>query len=365
MSEFTEQGVNLTSERSDALSFGSKRRNLIHTVDMMYRNSWNEIIVAKYTGSSGLMECLADVFSTSMIGRNQELPQLICSSYSSPRAMSVAKRVTALFEDMGEAFKKYTRNVSPRLIVQSSHSYFMMQFFDGKMAVKTIKNEAGLWQALAQPQPVYSPFIFDRFADKNSLLSVISLQHKRGIVQIYYVELVDVAQLYILDEKGSLHVEEHEFANEEILLQPYVKFVQASIERRGLAAYEKNKERLNISIECYLLEKVNQTWTFNKVELESDALEQGMQVRITYDSIAQQPHIYCDNKVFSSMDYGNDVYKKAAAYVLKARRSAEPYPIYITDIDVPLQELGVTGSTDVQTIHFLAYKQRVEQKLNA
>ncbi|PCI69917.1 MAG: adenylate cyclase [Piscirickettsiaceae bacterium] len=364
MSEFTEKGINLTSERSDALSFGSSRRNLIHTVDMMYRNSWNEIIVAKFSGPEGLMDCLSGIFSTNMIGRNQQLPALICSSYSSPRAMSIAKRVSTLFEDMGDVYKKYTKNLSPRFIVRSSHAYFMMQFSHGKMTSVAIKNEAELWSVLAKPQSIYSPVIFDSFMDEKALLSVITKQHKRGVVQIYYVQQGDVAQLLIFDEKGSLHVEEHEFVNEAVLLQPYMRFVRGSLERRRLAAYEKSKEALTISIECYRLEKTRQHWAFNKVESEEEFFDQGMQVRIAYDSIAEQPHVYCDQKVFSSLDYGKDVYKAAADYVQTRRSSTEPYPVYVTDIDVPLKELGVTDATAIQTIHFLAYKKQIEEKLN-
>ena len=214
MSELTEQGVNLTSERSDALSFGSYRRNLVHTIDLMYRNSWNEIIVAKFSDVKGLMECLCGLFSTNMLGRNQQLPELICASYSSPRAMSIAKRIKTLFDDMGRVFKKQSRNLSPRFIVHSSRSYFMLQVVDGKVVPTSIKNEINLWRALSTPQVIYSPVMFDSFTDNNVLLSVMANNDKRGIVQIYFVEVGDMAQLYIFDEKGSLHVEEHQLVDE-------------------------------------------------------------------------------------------------------------------------------------------------------
>ena len=365
MSELTEQGVNLTSERSDALSFGSYRRNLIHTVDLMYRNSWNEIIVAKFSDVKGLMECLCSLFSINMLGRNQQLPELICASYSSPRAMSIAKRVKTLFDDMGRVFKKQNRNLSPRLVVHSSRSYFMLQVIDGKVVPTPIKNEINLWRTLSQPQVTYSPVMFDSFTDNNVLLSVMANNDKRGIVQIYFVEVGDMAQLYIFDEKGSLHVEEHQLVDESILLQPYVRFVQKSVERRSLAAYEQNKDSQSISIECYRLEKTNMTWAMGQVDYELNALDEGMQIRIAYDSISQQPHVYCDSTVFSSLDHGENVYKAAADAVLRERHSKEAYPVYVTDIDVPLKELGVDDSLNLQTIHFLKYKQRVEAKLNS
>ena len=365
MSKFTERGVNLTSERSDALSFGSNRRNLIQTVDLMYRNSWNEIIVAKFSNVNGLMDCLSGLFSTNMLGRNQQLPELICSSYSSPRAMSIAKRIKTLFDDMGRVFKKQSRNVSPRFIVHSSRAYFMLQVVDGRVLPTPIDNEIDLWKTLSQTQITYSPVMFDSFTDSNVLLSVIANNDKRGAVQIYFAEVGEMAQLYIFDEKGSLHVEEHQLVEDSKLLQPYIRLVQKSVERRNLAAYEQNKDSQNITIECYRLEKKNMTWNIQHVEFDTDALEEGMQIRIAYDSISQQPHVYCDLTVFSSLDHGANVYKAAAESVLNERNSKDRYPVYVTDIDVPLKELGVDDSLNLQTIHFLKYKQLIEERLNS
>lgn len=96
MSDYTEQGINLISERSDALSFGSQRRNLVLTVDVMFRNSWNEIIVRKYEAMDGLMACLCEMFSYKALGARQQLPTWVCTSFNSARAMSVSKEYRAL-----------------------------------------------------------------------------------------------------------------------------------------------------------------------------------------------------------------------------------------------------------------------------
>ena len=65
------------------------------------------------------------------------------------------------------------------------------------------------------------------------------------------------------------------------------------------------------------------------------------------------------------MNFGDQVFKVAAEYILQLRQNKTAYPIRITDIDVPFSILGVTSQEQIQTIHFLKYKQKIEKRLNA
>lgn len=65
------------------------------------------------------------------------------------------------------------------------------------------------------------------------------------------------------------------------------------------------------------------------------------------------------------MDAGQDVFSMAAAHIMRLRQSGERYPIYITDIDLPLSILGVDTPEELQTVHFLKFKEKVEERLNA
>lgn len=64
------------------------------------------------------------------------------------------------------------------------------------------------------------------------------------------------------------------------------------------------------------------------------------------------------------MDAGQDVFAAVAEKITHLRQSGERYPIYITDLDVPLAILGVETPEQLQTIHCLDYKRKIEQRLN-
>ncbi|MEO1889103.1 MAG: class I adenylate cyclase [Cycloclasticus sp.] len=364
MNDYTEKGINLTSARSDALSFGSQRRNLILSVDMMFRNSWNEIVVGKYEAMDGLMSCLCEIFDHKTLGVKQALPVLVCSSYNSPRAMSVSKRIHELFKQIASVFKRYSQKVSPRLVIQSARSFYLMQVNGRKMTAIAV-SEKKLLVELSKPQPIYSPIKFDGLIEQKRLLPVICGHHKAGRIQIYYAQLNDdKAQVYILDEKGSLFFKEQDFVNELSLLQSYKALLESIMHRRRLAAYEKDDMTFDLEIECYRVEKIRQHWALKAIQVPDMVFNRGMDVRVASDRQTKESHIYCNTQTFSSLDFGNNLYSEASRYIRQERKGVEDYPVYITDIDVPHEELGVENHGQLQTIHYLHYKQRIEDKLN-
>jgi adenylate cyclase class 1 len=74
--------------------------------------------------------------------------------------------------------------------------------------------------------------------------------------------------------------------------------------------------------------------------------------------------IYCEDKEYSSFDYGKSLFREVAQYVLSRRSSGNKYPVYITDLDLAPNLLGERAATNVQIVEYLTYKKRIEEKLN-
>jgi len=74
--------------------------------------------------------------------------------------------------------------------------------------------------------------------------------------------------------------------------------------------------------------------------------------------------IYCNEKEFSSLDHGNQVFFAAYQHILQFRNGKINYPIHITDIDLPLSAFRIDNPGKLQTIHYLNYKQKIEDKFN-
>jgi len=74
--------------------------------------------------------------------------------------------------------------------------------------------------------------------------------------------------------------------------------------------------------------------------------------------------IFCGDREFSALEYGDSIFEQVAEHIARQRRSGSSYPIYITDIDLNPAMLGADCSVGVQSIQFLDYKKRVETQLN-
>jgi adenylate cyclase class 1 len=74
--------------------------------------------------------------------------------------------------------------------------------------------------------------------------------------------------------------------------------------------------------------------------------------------------IYCNEKEFSSFDYGNQLFFTVYQHILQSRQSKLDYPVHISDIDLPLSAFHIDRIEQLQTVHYLSYKQKIEAKLN-
>ena len=74
--------------------------------------------------------------------------------------------------------------------------------------------------------------------------------------------------------------------------------------------------------------------------------------------------IYVNGQEFSIREYGKQLFEKVTEHILQRRGSGEPYPIYITDIDVSWLSSSKGTDSTIHTIDYLKYKKRIEHQLN-
>ena len=74
--------------------------------------------------------------------------------------------------------------------------------------------------------------------------------------------------------------------------------------------------------------------------------------------------VYVNGQEFSVREFGKQLFEKVTEHILARRASGEPYPIYITDIDLSWLASAQENDAPVHTIHYLQYKKRIEHKLN-
>lgn len=347
-------GLVMTSNRFDPLSFGANRISQLATVDHLMLTSWQELLIERRQGLEGLFDCLCEILNKPAVGT--EIPSFECHSFGSARSQNIVLRVRELFHGLAEALASAP---DVRYVVRGGTAFFLFERREGVLRYRMVSDEAALRTILAEPRPDFAPLVFDRLALENSPLPSIYAHNQEGVIQIFCRADGADSEIYILDERGSLFFRVHRDSPPQYLFASYALFFSAIQQHTVTTAW---------GLEFFVLEGGR------GVEWRARALEErpvlsGRKLSLRIFGMELEPGrtsftVYCNEREFSSMEWGDRVFAQAAAHILALRQGGERYPIHVTDLDAPPKVLGAADHASLQSIHFLNYKRKVEERLN-
>ncbi|NOX09827.1 MAG: class I adenylate cyclase [Gammaproteobacteria bacterium] len=369
MHSFTKKGVVLISDRTDSLNFGSRYENLALTFEQVLVTSWQEVLAVKYESYHALARCICDSFSRYPTTEDNIPCTPSCYSFSSKRGNDIAKRVTLLFKEIIKSYYQEDKKPQARYIYQAGKIYYILQPENNLLQYTHSGSFNALLEHLSKPQEVFSPIIIDRYILQDTPLPKIFALNQADHTQVFYQLIKDYAQVYILDEKGSLFHQKIPFHDHSSLLGQLYRFLSNINNRRSfLNQLDSNpppitepgfyqvsvntKNKINVKVQKFNHKRLSKN--FLDIQVISDAQDDG-QTSFT---------LYCNKKEFSNIEHGDQLFNSVAQYVLGLRSGGQPYPIHITDIDISNTALAKESKTPLQTVHYLNYKKRIENMLN-
>lgn len=352
-----DDGLCVMSERSDALSYGMNRQCFIHSINRISLSSWSEITTSQDDGIKGLFNCLTDIINNNKRPLSLDNVKFVC--HTPARAKGIIRRVETVFNTLVKLFSKPHHNRSPRYILAGGTSFYVFQSTNKTLGYKELATRKLLLNELASPQEQFSTIHFDQAVLENTPIHLIYSLNRPQVIQLFYYESKTDTSVYIIDEKGALYIQPHNKANPSHLLKQYSIFLESILNRNLFESF--------LTIEYYEIKKSPAgIFSYNPVQLKAASSNKELSLRIT----GEDTHkgiiytIYCNEKEFSSLDHGNQVFYAAYQHILQFRHGKINYPIHITDIDLPLSAFRIDNPDQLQTIHYLNYKQKIEDKFN-
>ncbi|MFA6052559.1 MAG: class I adenylate cyclase [Methylobacter sp.] len=345
------------SERSDALSYGMSRQCFIQTIDRISSSSWSEIVTSQYKGVEGLFDCLTDIINNNKKPLSPNTLKVTC--YTPARARSIILRVETVFSTLVKLFSRPHHTPSPRYILPGGTSFYIFQSENKILNYRKLATEELLLKELASPQEHFRPMHFDPGVLKNTLIPLIYTLNKPQVVQLFYYENKMDVSIYIIDERGSLYTRQHNKSDTNQLLKQYAAFLESVLSHNLFDGL--------FTIEYYKIQKSSAgAFSCNQVRLKTSSANKELGLRITGENTPKGIiyTIYCNDQEFSSLDHGNKVFYAAYQHILRSRQNKPNYPAHITDIDLPLSVFRIGSPEQLQTIHYLNYKQKIEDKFN-
>lgn len=363
----TERGLHKLSARSDSLGFSGGRDNLVLTIDQITLNSWHEVSLQHYAAGDTLVQCLKNVLAQ-VAGHPEALPDIQVFAPNRGHGAAIARRVKALFNDVLRQFFAGGSGPHPlRYIIEMDRRYFLLQFSGAEPGFVALDSKPALMNALLQPQDQFLPVVPDRQAllDDPALRAVCDAS-QQGTIQVFWLLRAGVGQLWVVDEHGSLWTRVSRVEQLNHLLGPLMRFLDNLVERRALRQVDA-AEPVAI-VRGYELVRRDDRWQAvprhdwhagipnSALEVQAVGVQQG-EAGLRFD-------IYCNDQEFTVQEYGDQLIPAVAHYIQSLRTSAEPYPVYLTDLHLPHDLDPQLYQRDIQTSQYLFYRSTLEDALN-
>ena len=363
MADLRKKGVQRLSDRNNALDYSGVSRNLVVSVDQLMLNSWHEVTCQSYQGPHALMDFLRDHLQ-SWSSQSGPVAKLDIRCFSAGYATTIQTRLEQLFEDLFACYSSWKTDKLNRYVLKVSQQYCCFQYINDRFEYQVFDNHSALLAGLEQHQTRYSPVIFDRYSMGDSELAVIYKSCQPGVIQFFFRVNDQNAHVYVVDENGALIQYQTSFYNEETLLVPFQRFLESIFTRLDSTSSVANLPERRVSY-YEIVPQIGQRPPVieSRRAPESGGSNSYMHIRAMVETgsvVAPHYSLYCDDKEFSSIEHGSQLYSRIVEYILSLRENSERYPCYITDLDLTTQ----ASSDRLSCFHYLYYKKNLEGSLN-
>jgi len=366
------EGKHMTSNRTDAFSYGGTCNNLVHSFDFVFQTSWQEVLTFRYTGPKGILDCLRAYLQWTPRSKGIVPPQVKIQCDASGRAMVIQKRVEELFEDVSQCFYSGGNTEAACYLFCIGRAYYLLKVENDALVYSRHDAYPDLLNKLSEPVGEYTSVVVDRYALGHTLIPTVYRFNKEGVIQLFYQVDSAAVEVYILDEKGALYYQRMENQDPEVLLNQYRRFFDAVTYRqmiqRGHSADLKDAVS-GPSIQFFQAGRGRDgRLQLQRKIINNDVHSAGyFNLQVIGEDVGDGKSmytIYCNDVELTSLEFGDGLFSEVARHVLEQRKSGLLYPIYITDIDIPAALLGKDSAMTLQTINYLNYKRFIEAKLN-
>ncbi len=362
--KFSRAGLQLTSSQSDALSYSTSHINLAQSIDILSVNTWGEIEVHSNYGSDGLLESLCR-FLQSMTQLKKPYYQK-SHGFGSSRSQSIGQRIDSLIKSLVDCFFKSPAALNTRYLLKVDKRIASIYYSKGHFSFLLFDSNHDLYEYLSNYNEEFVPVVFDSLAMSEHPLPAIFKHNHPDTIQLFSWKLESGAQLFILDESGSLFYQFVKNADPAHLLIQQQRFLKSLFDRQALLSTDTAARLLYHQPEFFHVEKGrNQQWKALKAQLPiapvvDDYVDLQLIVGSDPDTLTSYS-VICGEREFDYLILGNEIYTDVARHILSMRKDAATYPVYLTSI-APTADMGDNSSWS--TIRLMNFKKRLESQFN-
>ncbi len=358
----------IASGQTDMLKTGDVKNSFIISIEHIFFTTWHEVFVYKYNNIQGLIEWYCHSVRFSLEENSEIMPSLPeFYSFSSHFGKTLANRIKEVLEDICGHF--FPAHINKRYILEAAGHFYVIYLENKNIDWKQCNNIKSLLSFLEKPTTTACETKIEQKTLTQTIIPLIFSHHQPNAVQIFIHNNESLSDFYILDEYGSLSHIQSSKKDSTSLLDHYIIFFNAIMTRQSqnVKLSKKQKSSAHIALKIYQVQKQNLSYTLNELnntEINRTRHYYNVQVIGNVNNKKAVFSLYCNEKKFSSEQYGDALFAKVCQHILAQRSNKEKYPIYITDLNLHPSLTQTEPNAFVPSIYFLRYKKRIEDRLN-
>ena len=358
----------LTTNHNDAFKFGGQKINLIQSATIIYVTSWEEVYVKNFKGPLALHESFLGIAQLVHTNQSAKIPQLDVFAACRNYALAINNTGARYSRDFLKFLKTNRDNHNLRYISQVGNTFCSTVVKHGKASLIEHPSYHGLLKSLGEPNNEDYPVIaFDLSADTCHALTTIYQYSQQGEITFFILQHENKADIYIIDEKGSLFVQRRPSIKLQLTVNQFGQFFKNILEGRhhndAPSVVPTSLAKLSWN---QLTTDRSKNFEVNPLQLAENSFDTEVPVKVFVDATAndsQVINIIVNEMEFSAARLGDNLFREIASSIVAKRQGNETYPIFINNLEFSEQYQATHDITALQTIHLLNFKKRIEYRL--
>lgn len=362
--------VHRLSDNSDPFCYGGLAENLVASVDVIIRNSWQEFTSHRFHGRDCMIQALKEYLALCLPGSHQAPPLLEVECLGSAHASLISQRSRQWFREITMCYYTGTKPPATRFVFAMGKHHYSLQFKGAKLITLEHKSIAQLNHYLGEPQRRYSPVVVDSRTLVNHPLKLIARQASARAIHVFFKRQPATLEIFVMDERGSL-------VSLEADLTPKLNALN------GLHAFLRNALLKIQQQDDYTVTSDCGVHPIEFHEIREDHLHHlslaprvitpdlqninllPLQAKVSCSANGQFEYSFlCQQQSFEWAVLRNDVFYATAQYILEQRQAQERYPVFITALDLDDCKEQISSTRNLQISHYLRIKIELEKKLS-
>ncbi|MEX0445179.1 class I adenylate cyclase [Xenorhabdus sp. SGI246] len=228
---FSEQIVHFDFRNLDVFSFGESQQCLVDSIDLLYRNSWNEVRTLHFSGEQSMLEALKTILGK--MHRDAAPPagvEVFC--YSKHLCGLIRTRIQQLVSEcIGLRLSSNQQDPNCFKALRISGQTWGLFFERLNVSVQKLENAVEFYGAISNTKLHGLPVKID--TKEKHLPPVIDGFACEGIIQFFFedIEGKQGFNIYILDESNRVEIYFHCEGSKEELVRDVSRFYSSSHDR--------------------------------------------------------------------------------------------------------------------------------------